>query len=372
MKYILFVMTCFLMSQANLIAQEPVTIGQVNSFNSGILCGEVSYLVHLPDGYSGSNMTYPVVYLMNGQCAATFANACATIDNLSSERIPDMILIGISNTGVAQNYWGCPDDSDQLKMAEKFYSFLEKELIPEINKNYSTNNYKILAGQSNSGLYVLINLLFHPALFDAYVIASPMLGWCPSFLLNETRRFLETNRGLIKKLYVNHGELDYVEVLDTIQEFEKILEQKSPEGFTWKLEMIRNDGHVPYASLHNALLFFFSECTVTLEMRKFSIAQMKSHFDELSRKYGFTVLPKGDVLFDMALNLKNEKKFDEAIDWFRYLIKLYPNIAIYYYGFGLTCYQKEDLNTAKGCFKKALEIDPDDVRSRSMLEKISK
>ncbi|NCA77252.1 MAG: hypothetical protein EOM90_13045 [Alphaproteobacteria bacterium] len=370
MKYILFAMTCSLMVQATLTAQESVIIGQVKEINSAALGGEVRYHVHLPEKYAGTDEPFPVIYLINAQSTANFANACATVDNLSSERIPDMILVGISNTGVAGNYWSCPDDSGQLKPAARFYRFLEEELIPEINKNYRTTPYKILAGQSNSGLYVLNNLLFHPALFDAYVLASPMLGWCPGFLLNETRKFLDSNPVLNKRLYVDYGELDYIEVLDTIQEFEKILGRKSPEGFTWKLEMIRNDGHVPYASLHNALLFFFSGCTVTPEMRKFSIAQMKSHFVGLSKAYGFTVQPKGDVLFDMALNLKNEKKVDEAIEWFRYLVSLYPNTAIYYYGFGLTWVQKGDLTSAKGCFKKALEIDPEDARSKSMLEKI--
>jgi enterochelin esterase-like enzyme len=69
-----------------------------------ILGGEVTYLEHLPDGYDKSGKTYPVIYMMNGQIISQFANDAATVDNLSNDRIPDMIIIGISNEGSAGNY----------------------------------------------------------------------------------------------------------------------------------------------------------------------------------------------------------------------------------------------------------------------------
>jgi hypothetical protein len=102
-----------------------------------------------------------------------------------------MILIGISNTGATGNYRSCPNDSGHVKVGKTFCTFIKDELIPEINKNYRTNGYQILAGQSNSGLFVMYNFLFYPDVFNAYVIASPMFGWCPEFFLNKTRRFLK-------------------------------------------------------------------------------------------------------------------------------------------------------------------------------------
>jgi len=51
--------------------------------------------------------------MMNGQIISSFARAAATFDNLSNERIPDMILIGISNTDKAGAIWSCPNDSVQ-------------------------------------------------------------------------------------------------------------------------------------------------------------------------------------------------------------------------------------------------------------------
>ena len=214
---LLFCLICFL--QINLTAQDSVTIGSYRKLESKILGGEISYIEHLPEDYGNSGKEYPVVLIMNGQDISTFANAVSTIENLSTERIPDMILIGISNTGVAQNTWACPNDSGKVVGAANFYNFLEKELFPEIKKNYRTNNYKILMGQSNSGLFALHSFFNNPDLFDAYIVASPMLGWCPDYFLNQTKTFFDSNKTLNQKLYITYGDLDYVEVLSHIQAF---------------------------------------------------------------------------------------------------------------------------------------------------------
>ena len=314
---------------------------------------------------------YPVVFMMNGQDISAFASAVATIEILSAERIPDMILIGISNTGIAQNYWACPDDSGKIPGASKFYNFLEKELLPEIKKNYRTNNYQILMGQSNSGLFTLYTFFTNPDLFDAYIVASPMFGWCPDYFLNHTKSFLDSNKTLKQKLYISYGDMDYIEVLSHIQAFKDILTQQSLYEFEWQLDMIDNCGHVPQSTLNNALLFFFSECTMTAERKKYSVVEIKSHFGNLSKKYGFNVYPKAGILLDMAFDYKSVKQYDRAIELLNYLISLYPNSAMYYYALAHTYYKKGDMQSAIQSLKESLRIDPKFVRSEQLLTKIN-
>jgi predicted alpha/beta superfamily hydrolase len=354
-----------------LIAQDDVTIGKSRKFQSGVLGGEVTYLVHLPDGYDDSKKDYPVIYMMNGQSIAAFANASSTLDNLSNERIPDMILIGISNTGVAANYRSCPDDSGNVKLGDSFRKFLKEDLIPEVRRNYRTNDYKILFGQSNSGLFALYNLMSYPDLFNAYVVASPMFGWCPQYYTEKTRVFLNNNPSLNKKLYVSYGDLDYVEVLRYIDDFKEVLKQ-SPAGFQYKVDLIDNAGHVPFVTLNNALLYIFSECTLDAERKNLSIPEIKSHFEKLSSDYGFVVVPIAGVLFDMAIDKKNEKEFEKAVDLFKYLISLYPGSEIYHYVLGQTYLQKGDIDLAKESFGESLKLNPDFKQAKTALEKLNK
>ncbi len=356
--------------QTGLCAQDDVIIGKFRKLESKILGGEVTYLEHLPDGYEKSDKTYPVIFMMNGQNVSQFANDAATLDNLTNERIPDMILIGISNTGVADTYWSCPDDSGHIIGGTIFSTFLKDELIPEINKNYRTNGYQILYGQSNSGLFVMYDFLVYPDMFDAWVIASPMFGWCPDFFLNKTSSFLKDNPGINKKLYISYGDLDYVQVLKPVNDFTEALKQ-SPAGLEWKVEMIGNTGHVPFSTLNNALLFFFSGCTMNSERKKLSVPEIKSYFAALSKEYGFEVNPKPGVLLDMAFDLGDEQKTIQAVEIMEYLIGLDPDSEVNYYCMGRLLQKAGNIESAKANYNKALSINPGHEPSKAALIKLN-
>ena len=367
-KMSLLLIICLL--HLGLNAQDDVTIGKYKKFESKILGGKITYLEHLPDGYEKSDKTYPVVFMMNGQIISQFANDAATLDNLSNDRIPDMILIGISNTGVAGNYWSYPNDSGYMKNGNTFCSFLRDELIPEIRKNYRTNGYQILAGQSNTGLYVMYNLLLYPDMFNAYIVASPMFGWCPDFFLNKTSTFIKDHPGIKKKLYISYGELDYVQVLKPMGDFTEVLKQSS-SGFEWKVELIENTSHVPSATMNNALLFFFSGCTLTAETKKLSFPEIKSYFDSLTKEYGFAVNPKPGQLLDIAFDLNEEHKTDKAIEIMKYLITYYPDSEVNYYRLGRLLQKTGDVESAKANYNKALGINPDYDPAKAALKKLN-
>jgi predicted alpha/beta superfamily hydrolase len=368
MKKLIFLLLACLI-QTGLTAQENVNIGKYRKFESKILGGEVTYLEHLPDGYEKSEKTYPVVFMMNGQNISQFANYGATLDNLAGDRIPDMILIGISNEGPAGTYWSCPNDSGNVKGGNTFCSFLKDELIPEIRKNYRTNGYQILAGQSNTGLFVMYNFLFYPDLFNAYVIASPMFGWCPDFFLNKTKSFLKDHPEINKKLYISYGDLDFVQVMKPMNDFIEALKQ-SPKDLLWKVDLIENTSHVPFTTLNNALLFFFSGCTMNAERRQLTVSGIKSHFETLSKEYGFTVNPKPNVLLDMAFDLGDENKADQAIEIMKYLISLNPDSELNYYCLGRLLQKSGDIESAKVNYNKALGINSGYEPAKAALKKI--
>lgn len=367
----LYLLLLFSLSSPGLTAQEDVTIGKNKKFTSTILGGEITYVEHLPDSYEKTGQRYPVVYSMNGQNITQFANDAATLDNLATDRIPDMILIAISNTGAAGNYWSCPDDSGHVKGANVFAAFLKEELIPEIERNYRTNAYRILEGQSNSALFVIHQLINDPELFNAYVAASPMFGWCSGFFQDNTRRFLREHPGIRKKLYISFGDLDYVQVLKPMNDFIKVLNE-APGGLLWKADLIGNTGHVPYSTLNNALLFFFSECTMNAERRQLRIPEIKLHFETLSKEYGFTVNPKAGVLFDMAYDMNDAGKTDQAIEIMNYLISLYPDSEMNYYFLGRLFEKVGDAAQAKANYHKALEINPGFEPANEALKKLNK
>ena len=61
--------------------------------------------------------------------------------------------------------------------ADQFLAFVERELIPWVERTYRTSDLRILAGHSAGGNFALHAMRTKPGLFQAIVAASPWLAW---------------------------------------------------------------------------------------------------------------------------------------------------------------------------------------------------
>ena len=91
-----FLQTTTLAQQDN----EAITIGTYRILHSKILNEDRTLLISLPRSYEGSELSYPVIYLLYGdQVKGYFAEAVHILDALrESSEIPQMILVGVANT----------------------------------------------------------------------------------------------------------------------------------------------------------------------------------------------------------------------------------------------------------------------------------
>src|SRR5580765_6277267 len=156
--------------------EVSATLGVTRTIRSAILSEDRKVFVHLPASYNTSGNAYPVLYLLDGTPAFLLEMIAITTRLRNDRNAPEMIIVAIENTNrnrdmmpvVAKDYPGPP-------RAEAFLGFLEKELIPDIEKTYRTTQPRILLGKSLSGLFTLYALLARPAAFHAYVGCSA--GW---------------------------------------------------------------------------------------------------------------------------------------------------------------------------------------------------
>ena len=91
------------------------------------------------------------------------------------------------------------DEMDAVGGGQNFYTFLTKELLPEIDSHYRTNaNKKALLGHSFGGYFVLYSLLKQLQNktndFDTFISASPSL-WYNNFYLNQLPEQLAQREG---------------------------------------------------------------------------------------------------------------------------------------------------------------------------------
>ena len=355
---------------------DDVVIGKYRQFRSKILEEDVTFKEYLPGGYATSGGQYPVVYLMYAQWTPIFANVVSTLEHLSAERIPKMIIIGIHNSGRASDIFPILPRTDKPGGADTFLNFLTEELIPYIDRTYRTENYRILVGGSNAGLFTVYTLLTKPDAFHAYIASSPMLGWCPEFIRKKAEVLFHERDSLNKFLYIPYGGFDYKGYInDHIPGFKKILESQAPKDLIWRIDLIENEVHVPFASLNEGLLALFPDYMVTDEMKAQGLEVVDKHYRNLTKKHGFTINTKEEILFDMAYQRKQQKNYAESISIFKALTERYPASVRGFFFLGETYLEKQDDDSAKTCFKKVLEMDPDSrfhTRAKARLEKLKK
>lgn len=129
--------------------------------------------------------------------------------------------------------------------ADKFYRFLEDELIPYINSTYSNNGVYSLIGHSLSGLFVYYALLQDTLLFKNYVALSPSLWVNHSNIFEYENQFFETYKTLDDvSLYHSWGGLEVVnKVRPSSRKMQEVMELHKYLGVCSTFYELPNKGH---------------------------------------------------------------------------------------------------------------------------------
>ena len=165
--------------------------------------------IQLPRNYeTNTEKTYPIFVVLDGDYL--FEPVAGNVDYYSYwEDMPEAIVVGINqvNTRDEDCYY-----SDQnylpVETGAKFFEFIGMELIPYINKNYRTANFRVIVGHGETASYLNYFLFKKEPLFHAYIALSPdlvmgMMENIPARLKevqSKTFYYLATSTGDIKPL----------------------------------------------------------------------------------------------------------------------------------------------------------------------------
>jgi predicted alpha/beta superfamily hydrolase len=159
--------------------------------------------VSLPETYTKTDKSYPVLYIVDANFAIGSATEIVRLGSQGEYELPEMIIVGIGyalkelNEVTALRYRDLtptdigPDAYEANRRAElekppylgsgqagKLLGFIREELMPVINAEYRTKPAdSTLWGDSLGGLFGLYALFHHPESFQRYVIGSPSIWW---------------------------------------------------------------------------------------------------------------------------------------------------------------------------------------------------
>ena len=238
-----------------------VSTGITFNLHSKTLGEDRNIMIGLPDGYEKSTKKYPVFYLLDGQWCFSFTKQM--VDWESRTRygmMPEMIIVSLNTGGDNRTRDLTPTQDKNNKSgggADKLYQFIKEELIPFVDKNYRTYNYRILGGTSFGGVFVMNAFHRDPRFFNGYISLSPSMWWDNNILLDRTKDLLIKNPDIRNRLYLsvaNEGKGMGVDSLASI------LEKYAPKGLAWKFDSHPDEVHetVSYKGYWDGLKFVFT------------------------------------------------------------------------------------------------------------------
>jgi enterochelin esterase-like enzyme len=157
------------------VVASPAIAGVIvaHEFTSAALERKWSYSVYLPEGYEGSQLRYPVLYLLHGNGGdqhswAKQGRIQPTLDALIGKgEIPPAIVV-MPDAGTT---WF-------VDRKERMETAFMRDLIPEVERRFRTieaRNGRLLAGLSMGAYGSLRFVLKYPEMFAAAALLSPAI-----------------------------------------------------------------------------------------------------------------------------------------------------------------------------------------------------
>lgn len=227
---------------------DPIPKHDEFKFESKVL-NEIRVInVWIPDDYANSSSLYPVMYMLDGGIKEDFPHIANTLEKLIKEKkIQPIILVGIENTERRRDLTGSTSVEKDKEIApvvggsEKFRNFIQLELIPNIDQKYRTNNDRSLIGESLSGLFVMETMLLTPNIFDRYIAFDPSFWWNDSYLMKNSKDFLNNITTQPKVLwFAGSGATD---ISKYTKQLAKNLSESKHSNINWKYEDEPNEKH---------------------------------------------------------------------------------------------------------------------------------
>ena len=337
------------------------------TLKSAVLGEERILLVRTPAGYETNKMSYPVLYMTDGD--THMGHTSSTIEFLNRNgRISDLIVVGVVNTDRTRDL--SPVKSTIKNAggglqfptsggANNFLKFFETELIPEIEKHYRVQPYRILAGHSMGGLFAIHSMISKPGLFNSYVAVSPALNWETSEVMTRAEEFLKNQKKKLKiTLFVSLGN-EPGAIGQSFDRFKQLLSKTSFEGFAWQAERMDDEDHgsVVLRSYYFGLRKVFDGWQLLRDHNTGAVAGglkgADEHYKKLSDKLGYSITVSENVINQMGYQLFFNGKVEEAIAVFKANVERYPESANVYDSLAEAYERRGQIDLAEPLYAKA-------------------
>jgi len=365
----------------------PYSIGKTHKVHSKILKEDRNYILELPSSYETSNNNYPVLVLLDGE--VSYHSHSGILKHMTEGRqIPEMIIVAITNVDRVRDFTptkyltnlngsSAVENHKTSGGSSQFLNFIEEELLPEIEKNYRTNSFKILVGISHGGLLVGSSYLSKTSSFNGFVSMDPSFWWDNQYVV---KQISSTNLPQIKNKRIYISTADKFENFDRVPHvfkaninshelFNTTLKNKGVSPSNIELEYFKEENHwtVALMSLYHGMQFIYKD----LKMKNMS----NSSIDEIASYYktnynGAFLPPENDINAIGYEYLRKDKK--KALAFFKLNATNYPTSSNAYDSLGEVYMLLGDKKSAIKNYKESFTLNPKNDNAKQMIDKLQK
>lgn len=364
-----------LLFSEQIFAQKNINMGHQDTMVSKIL-GESRVLnIALPYKYHERVHSYPVIFVLDGDYLFGLTQSIAHM-LASRSQMPQSIIVGISPMQQTRRF---EMDIERFGgQPKKHLAFIEKDLIPYMEKHYRVNNHRTLVGLSPSNGLLFETIFSKPNLFKGYIALSTHFEW-------DLDNNKQLDDGLVKALSQSKESpisLYMARAGDDINEMplakkrllsaQKKLNQHAVSPHQVKIEALEDDEHytVAISGIKHGLNLIYPKqdwkSLYLLSGQDNPIQAIEQHYKQLSQKYGIQAYPledgydKGSSLRGLASNMARWKRLggnQAAIKLLRLALTYYPNSAQLHYDLAQVLEKGGQTSSAKLMKEKAMELE---------------
>ena len=324
-----------------------------HEIKSQVLGEDRTILVRVPANYDRTDARFPVVYMLDAHPPQNSMMVGIVEQQAWGGVTPEMIVVGIQNTNRQRDMTPTATERAGSGGAQKFLQFIETEVVPLVEKNYRTQPYRIIAGHSLAGLFVIYSLLERPDVFNAYIAASPYLQWDKDHIVKRAGKVFEQDRQWKKRLFVGLG--NEPEYLGAFNAFRDLLKRTKPKNFDHEFREFKDENHGS-----SLLPSYFAGLRTIYEgwaaPESGSLSDVESHYQKLSTRYGYSISPPENLINQIGYVLLQADRIDEAIAAFKKNVENYPGSANVYDSLGEAFEKAGRARDARDNYEKAYKM----------------
>jgi predicted alpha/beta superfamily hydrolase len=340
---LLFSFVVLLMISSVALAQPATGTVKRLTIKSTVLGEDRVVLVRTPAGYENNKVSYPVLYMTDGD--AHMGHTASTIEFLTRNgRISDLIVVGVTNTDRTRDLTPVKSTNKnaagELQFptsggADNFLKFFQTELIPEIEKQYRVQPYRIFAGHSLGGLFAIHAMIAKPGLFNSYVAVSPSLQWENAEELKRAEDFFKNQKEMKVTLFVSIGN-EPGPIGESFDKFKEMLSKTNIKDFEWQAERMADEDHgsVVLRSHYFGLRKVYQDWQAPRDPASGAVSGglkgAEAHYKKLSERFGYSIPVPENLINQIGYQYLFEGKSDDAIATFKTNVERYPGSANVY------------------------------------------